>query len=87
MKKNVVQTSDAPRPIGPYSQAIRVSGGVTVYLSGQIGLNPATMEMAASVEEQAQQVFSNPQGGGCGQRRRPERYCQTERLFNRSLQL
>lgn len=59
MKKNVVQTNDAPRPIGPYSQAVRVSGGVTVYLSGQIGLDPATMEMAAGVEEQAQQVFSN----------------------------
>ncbi len=59
MKKNVVQTNDAPRPIGPYSQAIRVSGGAMVYLSGQIGLNPATMQMAAGVEEQAQQVFSN----------------------------
>jgi reactive intermediate/imine deaminase len=59
MKKNAVWTNDAPRPIGPYSQAIRVTGGATVYLSGQIGLNPSTMEMAAGVEEQTQQVFSN----------------------------
>jgi reactive intermediate/imine deaminase len=59
MKKNVVQANDAPRPIGPYSQAIRVSGGITVYLSGQIGLDPSTMQMAAGVEEQTQQVFSN----------------------------
>lgn len=59
MKKNAVWTNDAPRPIGPYSQAIRVTGGATVYLSGQIGLNPATMEMAAGVEDQTQQVFSN----------------------------
>jgi reactive intermediate/imine deaminase len=59
MKKNVVQANGAPRPIGPYSQAIRVSGGITVYLSGQIGLDPSTMQMAAGVEEQTQQVFSN----------------------------
>lgn len=59
MKKNTVQTIDAPQPIGPYSQGIRVSGGATVYLSGQIGLNPSTMQMAAGIEEQTQQVFSN----------------------------
>jgi len=59
MKKNTVQTNDAPKPIGPYSQGIRVNGGDTVYLSGQIGLNPSTMQMAAGVEEQTQQVFSN----------------------------
>jgi reactive intermediate/imine deaminase len=59
MKKSTVQTNDAPKPIGPYSQAIRVSGGDTVYLSGQIGLHPSTMQMAAGVEEQAEQVFSN----------------------------
>jgi reactive intermediate/imine deaminase len=59
MKKSTVQTNDAPQPIGPYSQAIRVSGGDTVYLSGQIGLNPSTMQMAPEVEAQAQQVFSN----------------------------
>src|SRR6476469_5479641 len=59
MKKSTVKTNDAPKPIGPYSQAIRVSGGDTVYLSGQIGLHPSTMQMAAGVEEQAEQVFSN----------------------------
>jgi reactive intermediate/imine deaminase len=59
MKKSTIQTNDAPKPIGPYSQAMRVNGGDTVYLSGQIGLNPSTMQMAAGVEEQAQQVFSN----------------------------
>ncbi|SEK83940.1 RidA family protein [Nitrosovibrio tenuis] len=61
MKKNTVQTNDAPRPIGPYSQGIRVSGGATVYLSGQIGLDPSTMQMATGIEEQTQQVFSNLQ--------------------------
>ncbi|HEV7928546.1 MAG TPA: Rid family hydrolase, partial [Nitrosospira sp.] len=47
MKKRTIQTSDAPQAIGTYSQAIRVSGGDTVYISGQIGLDPASMEMVA----------------------------------------
>jgi reactive intermediate/imine deaminase len=57
MSKEVIHTADAPAAIGPYSQAIRV--GNVVYLSGQIGLDPATMQMVDGVEAQAHQVFKN----------------------------
>ncbi len=57
MYKQVIQTDAAPRAIGNYSQAIRV--GNTVYLSGQIPLEPATMEMAAGIEAQVHRVFQN----------------------------
>ncbi len=56
--KTPITTSDAPAAIGTYSQAIRA--GETVYLSGQIPLDPATMELVAdSVEAQVRQVFDN----------------------------
>jgi reactive intermediate/imine deaminase len=57
MSKKVLQTSNAPAAIGTYSQGIQV--GDTVYLSGQIGLNPETMQMADSIEAQINQVFLN----------------------------
>ena len=53
----VVSSPDAPAAIGPYSQAIRA--GDTVYLSGQIGLDPANMMLAEGFEAQAEQVFKN----------------------------
>ncbi|WP_293007536.1 RidA family protein [Nitrosomonas sp.] len=59
MTKQIIHTVDAPQAIGTYSQAIRVSGGDTVYLSGQIGLDPLSMQMVNGVEAQIQQVFSN----------------------------
>lgn len=59
MTKQIIHTADAPQAIGTYSQAIRVSGGDTVYLSGQIGLDPVSMQMANGIEAQIQQVFSN----------------------------
>jgi len=59
MKKQTIQTADAPQAIGTYSQAIRAGGGDTVYLSGQIGLDPFTMQMVVGVEGQIQQVFLN----------------------------
>ncbi|MBN9126629.1 MAG: RidA family protein [Nitrosospira sp.] len=59
MKKQTIQSPDAPQAIGTYSQAIRVNGGDTVYLSGQIGLNPSSMQMMAGIEGQIQQVLSN----------------------------
>jgi len=59
MTKQIVHTADAPQAIGTYSQAVRVSGGDTVYLSGQIGLNPASMQMADGIEAQIRQVFAN----------------------------
>ena len=55
--KFVIQTPDAPAAIGTYSQAIRVDN--TVYLSGQIGLDPNTMQMVEGVEAQIHRVFQN----------------------------
>ena len=57
MTKDVVHSADAPAAIGPYSQAIR--DGRTVYLSGQIGLDPKTGNMVEGLEAQTHQVFRN----------------------------
>lgn len=58
MSKSVVSTAEAPQAIGAYSQAIRA--GDTVYLSGQIPLSPATMEIVGGgIEAQIEQVFAN----------------------------
>ncbi len=57
MSHQIVSTRDAPDAIGTYSQAVRA--GDTVYLSGQIGLDPATMEMVEGTREQIEQVFRN----------------------------
>lgn len=59
MKKKTIQTTDAPQAIGTYSQGIRVSGGDTVYVSGQIGLDPLSMQMVNGIEEQIHRVFLN----------------------------
>ncbi len=60
MSKQVIHTENAPAAIGPYSQAVRA--GNTVYLSGQIPLVPATMEIISDdVVEQTTQVFKNLQ--------------------------
>ncbi|SFP86700.1 reactive intermediate/imine deaminase [Nitrosomonas cryotolerans] len=59
MTKQIIQTKDAPEAIGTYSQAVRVSGGETVYLSGQIGLDAVTMQMVDGIDAQIQQVFLN----------------------------
>ena len=59
MKKKTIQTTDAPQAIGTYSQGIRVSGGDTVYVSGQIGLDPISMQMVNGIEEQIHRVFLN----------------------------
>ncbi|MCC8995731.1 MAG: RidA family protein [Nitrosomonas sp.] len=62
MIKQTVQTANAPQAIGTYSQAIRVrTGGDTVYLSGQIGLDPNTMQMVEGIDAQIRQVFANLQ--------------------------
>ncbi|MET4000708.1 reactive intermediate/imine deaminase [Marinobacterium iners] len=56
--RSIISTENAPAAIGTYSQAVRV--GNTVYLSGQIPLDPATMEMVTdSFEAQAVRVFEN----------------------------
>jgi len=57
LSKQAIQTAAAPAAIGPYSQAIRA--GDTVYLSGQIGLEPASGTLREGVDNQARQVFSN----------------------------
>ncbi len=55
--KKTIQTLDAPAAIGTYSQAVRV--GDTVYLSGQIGLDPITMQLVDGIEAQVHRVFQN----------------------------
>ncbi|MDP2240326.1 MAG: RidA family protein [Burkholderiales bacterium] len=57
MARQVIHTDAAPKAIGTYSQAVRC--GNTVYLSGQIGLDPATMEMAAGIDAQITRVLEN----------------------------
>jgi len=58
--KTIINTKNAPAAIGTYSQAVKVDN--TVYISGQIPLNPETMEMMMdSFETQAHQVFKNLQ--------------------------
>ncbi|HET9764558.1 MAG TPA: RidA family protein [Casimicrobiaceae bacterium] len=57
MTKQAIHTDAAPAAIGPYSQAIRA--GDTVYLSGQIGLDPATGQLREGTEAQARQVLDN----------------------------
>ena len=57
MTKKIIHTDAAPKAIGVYSQAVRV--GKTVYLSGQIGLDPASMQMVEGIEAQIVRVFEN----------------------------
>ena len=57
MNKRIIQTSDAPAAIGTYSQAVQVDQ--TVYLSGQIGLDPASMQLVDGIDAQIHQVFKN----------------------------
>ena len=57
MTRQAIHTADAPEAIGTYSQAVRA--GDTVYLSGQIGLDPSTMTIADGIDAQIDQVFRN----------------------------
>ncbi|SFP94963.1 reactive intermediate/imine deaminase [Geopseudomonas sagittaria] len=57
MSKSVINSDKAPAAIGTYSQAIKA--GNTVYLSGQIPLDPASMQLVEGFEAQAVQVFEN----------------------------
>ena len=60
MKKNIISTSKAPAAVGTYSQAVSVTGGITIYLSGQIPLVPETMEIVdGGIENEIHQVFKN----------------------------
>jgi 2-iminobutanoate/2-iminopropanoate deaminase len=56
--KRLIQTSNAPAAIGPYSQAVEVKG--TLYVSGQIPLDPGTMKVVdGGIQEQTEQVLRN----------------------------
>jgi reactive intermediate/imine deaminase len=58
MAKTIIQTDNAPQAIGTYSQAVKVDS--TVYISGQIPLDPASMEVVAGgTEAQITRVFDN----------------------------
>ena len=58
MTREIIHTDQAPKAIGPYSQAVRA--GNTVYLSGQIPLDPRTMELVSGdIEKEIRQVFEN----------------------------
>jgi len=60
MQKEIISTNKAPQAIGTYSQAVAVTGGTTVYLSGQIPLIPETMAMVeGDISAQIHQVFKN----------------------------
>lgn len=58
MDKQTINTSNAPAPIGPYSQAVKAGG--FLYISGQIALNPATSELiTGTITEETEQVMNN----------------------------
>jgi 2-iminobutanoate/2-iminopropanoate deaminase len=55
--KKIIKTDKAPAAIGPYSQAVEVNN--TLYISGQLPLDPETMEMPENTEDQAKIVMEN----------------------------
>ena len=57
MSRKIISTAAAPAAIGTYSQAIQA--GNTIYLSGQIGLDPASMQMVDGIDAQIVRVFEN----------------------------
>lgn len=57
MSRTIISTTNAPAAIGTYSQAVKC--GNTVYLSGQIGLDPKTMTLVDGIDAQIVQVFEN----------------------------
>ena len=57
MSRDIIHTDNAPAAVGTYSQAVKVDK--TVYISGQIGLDPNTMTLADGFVNQANQVMSN----------------------------
>lgn len=59
-EKNIISTEKAPAAVGTYSQGVEYNG--VFYFSGQIGLDPATMEMAQGFEGQLEQISKNIDG-------------------------
>jgi 2-iminobutanoate/2-iminopropanoate deaminase len=66
--KKILFTDKAPKAIGPYSQAVEADG--TIYISGQLGINPATGLLEEGIEKQTEQVLRNMgailEAAGCG---------------------
>ena len=64
MVLDVVATEDAPKAIGPYSQAVRASGACTVFCSGQIPIDPSSGELvgAGDIRQQTHRVMKNLEG-------------------------
>ena len=62
MSKHIIHTDAAPAAVGPYSQSVAAPAGRTVYLSGQIGLEPGTGELVSeNFDAQVRQAFANMQ--------------------------
>ncbi|MEP6584273.1 MAG: RidA family protein [Ginsengibacter sp.] len=58
MIKQIIKTENAPAPIGPYSQAVKV--GSMLYISGQVAIDPLTSELVmGNIQEETEQVMSN----------------------------
>ncbi len=58
MSKQIINTSKAPAPIGPYNQAVKIDG--LLFISGQIAIDPSTNELLnGSIKEEAHQVMKN----------------------------
>ena len=57
-KKQIINTTEAPSPVGPYNQSILANG--TLYISGQIAINPSNGELiTTNIEDETHKVFSN----------------------------
>jgi len=57
MSRTIIATPNAPSAIGTYSQAVQV--GKTIYMSGQVGFDPASMQLAEGIDAQIVRVFEN----------------------------
>jgi 2-iminobutanoate/2-iminopropanoate deaminase len=72
MKRTIVQTSGAPAPLGPYNQGILVEGGRTLYIAGQLPIDPQTASLVGDgdIRVQTERVMDNIgailQEGGMG---------------------
>ena len=57
MTRSIIATTDAPAAIGTYSQAVRA--GQAIFMSGQLGLDPVSMQLRDGIDQQIRQVFDN----------------------------
>jgi 2-iminobutanoate/2-iminopropanoate deaminase len=58
MNKTIINTIDAPNPIGPYSQAVKAAG--MLFISGQVAINPVTSQLITiNIQEEMQQIMNN----------------------------